>query len=127
MARFYRIVEKRTYRHRVKVCTLFITVIKKKKKLILCVCVVLGFLPRETAQHHQNNIIELLDETLEISGIKPEEIDIVCFTKGPGMGAPLVSVATVARTVAQLWNKPLIPVNHCIARILFNHKQIFLQ
>lgn len=56
---------------------------------------------------------------MKTSGIKPEQIDIVCFTKGPGIGAPLVSVAAVARTIAQLWNKPLIPVNHCIARILF--------
>ena len=33
------------------------------------------------------------------------------------MGAPLVSVAVVARTVAQLWNKPIVGVNHCIGRI----------
>ena len=33
------------------------------------------------------------------------------------MGAPLVSVAVGARTVAQLWKKPLIGVNHCIAHI----------
>jgi len=33
------------------------------------------------------------------------------------MGAPLVSVAVVARTVAQLWNKPLLGVNHCIGHI----------
>ncbi|XP_030664227.1 probable tRNA N6-adenosine threonylcarbamoyltransferase isoform X2 [Nomascus leucogenys] len=36
---------------------------------------------------------------------------------GPGMGAPLVAVAVVARTVAQLWNKPLVGVNHCIGHI----------
>ena len=35
------------------------------------------------------------------------------------MGAPLVSVAVVARTVAQLWNKPVVAVNHCIARMLY--------
>jgi len=38
---------------------------------------------------------------------------------GPGMAAPLVSVAVVARTVAQLWNKPIVAVNHCIARMLY--------
>jgi N6-L-threonylcarbamoyladenine synthase len=36
--------------------------------------------------------------------------------KGPGMGAPLVSVAIVARTLALLWNKPIVGVNHCIGR-----------
>lgn len=76
-----------------------------------------GFLPRETAHHHRTNITSLLRESLEKADVSPSDIDIVCFTKGPGMGAPLVSVAVVARTVAQLWNKPLIPVNHCIAHI----------
>ena len=33
------------------------------------------------------------------------------------MGAPLVTVAVVARTVSQLWGKPLIGVNHCIGHI----------
>ncbi|KAI3366957.1 hypothetical protein L3Q82_009601 [Scortum barcoo] len=37
--------------------------------------------------------------------------------QGPGMGAPLVTVALVARTVAQLWGKPLLGVNHCIGHI----------
>lgn len=36
---------------------------------------------------------------------------------GPGMGAPLVTVALVARTVAQLWGKPLLGVNHCVGHI----------
>lgn len=51
-----------------------------------------------------------------MANVKPKDIDVICFTKGPGMGAPLVSVALVARTLAQLWNKPIVGVNHCIAR-----------
>lgn len=45
------------------------------------------------------------------------DINVVCFTKGPGMAPPLLTVAIVARTVAQLWNKPIIGVNHCIGHI----------
>lgn len=77
-----------------------------------------GFLPKETAVHHRENILEVLQETIKKSGIKVEDIDVVCYTKGPGMGAPLVTVAMVARTVAQIWNKPLLGINHCIGRIL---------
>ena len=44
--------------------------------------------------------------------------NLFCLFTGPGMGAPLVSTALVARTVAQLWNKPIVAVNHCIGRIL---------
>ena len=59
----------------------------------------------------------MLRRALDEAKVKPEDIDCVCFTKGPGMGAPLVSTAVVARTVAQLWKKPLVAVNHCIAHI----------
>lgn len=95
-----------------------------------------GFKPGDTAKHHQLNIVPLILEALNEAKvhilvfsakicsiffswnlqITPKEIDVVCYTKGPGMGAPLVSVAVVARTVAQLWNKPIIGVNHCIGR-----------
>ncbi|CAB3378718.1 Hypothetical predicted protein [Cloeon dipterum] len=76
-----------------------------------------GFLPRETAKHHRENIIPLIKLALKEADIKPEEIDVICYTKGPGMGAPLVGVAVVSRTLAQLWNKPIIGVNHCIGHI----------
>lgn len=33
------------------------------------------------------------------------------------MAGPLQVVAIVARVLAQLWNKPLIGVNHCVAHI----------
>ncbi|XP_078458309.1 tRNA N6-adenosine threonylcarbamoyltransferase isoform X2 [Lampetra fluviatilis] len=76
-----------------------------------------GFLPRDTAKHHQERVLEILQKALDEAGIAPVEIDCVAYTKGPGMGAPLVSVALVARTVAQLWSKPLVGVNHCIGHI----------
>lgn len=76
-----------------------------------------GFLPRETAQHHQENIHEVLREALDEAGITPRDIDVVCYTKGPGMGAPLMVGAIVARTCAKLWKKPILGVNHCIGHI----------
>ncbi|XP_022340056.1 putative tRNA N6-adenosine threonylcarbamoyltransferase isoform X1 [Crassostrea virginica] len=83
-----------------------------------------GFLPKNTAQHHREHALEVLQKALDEAKITSEEIDVVCYTKGPGMGAPLVSTAIVARTVAQLWGKPMIAVNHCIGRILFKCSDI---
>jgi tRNA A37 threonylcarbamoyltransferase TsaD len=77
-----------------------------------------GFLPKETAQHHRSIILAVLSQALQEAAVMPEQIDIVCYTKGPGMAPPLLIVAIVARTIAQLWNKPIIGVNHCIGRIL---------
>lgn len=76
-----------------------------------------GFKPAETARHHNAVILDLLDQAMKEAKLTHADIDIVSYTKGPGMGAPLVSTAIVARTIAQLWSKPLIPVNHCIAHI----------
>jgi len=76
-----------------------------------------GFKPADTARHHNSVILDLIEQSLEEANIKHNDVDIVCYTKGPGMGAPLVSTAIVARTIAQIWQKPLIPVNHCIAHI----------
>ncbi|KAJ8919658.1 hypothetical protein NQ315_006185 [Exocentrus adspersus] len=76
-----------------------------------------GFLPKETAQHHRQKVLSVLKQCLEEAGVSPSEIDVVCYTKGPGMGAPLSTVAVVAKTVAQLWNKPILGVNHCIGHI----------
>jgi len=76
-----------------------------------------GFLPRHTAEHHRSKVLELVATALKEANMTPTDIDCVSYTKGPGMGAPLVCTAVVARTLAQLWNVPLIPVNHCIAHI----------
>lgn len=49
--------------------------------------------------------------------MRVEDVDCICYTKGPGMGAPLGSVAIAARTMSQLWDKPLVGVNHCVGHI----------
>ena len=51
------------------------------------------------------------------AGIKAEEVDVVCYTKGPGMGGPLRSCAVAARMLSILWDKPLVGVNHCVGHI----------
>jgi len=76
-----------------------------------------GFIPHDTAKHHQANVLEVLHQALSEANINPQEIDAIAYTKGPGMAAPLISVAIVVRTVAQLWNKPIVAVNHCIGHI----------
>ncbi|CAA6672858.1 unnamed protein product [Spirodela intermedia] len=45
------------------------------------------------------------------------DVDCLCYTRGPGMGAPLQVSAVAVRVLAQLWKKPLVAVNHCVAHI----------
>ena len=76
-----------------------------------------GFQPRETALHHQQHIVGLVKESLKVAKLKVADISCICYTKGPGMGGPLQSCAIVARVISQLWKKPLVGVNHCVAHI----------
>ncbi|KAI9248751.1 putative tRNA threonylcarbamoyladenosine biosynthesis protein osgep-like protein [Sporodiniella umbellata] len=76
-----------------------------------------GFLPRDTAQHHRDCVLAVTQKAFREAKITTEEVDVVCYTKGPGMGAPLLSTALVARTLALMWNKPMVGVNHCVGHI----------
>lgn len=76
-----------------------------------------GFLPRDTARHHRNWVNRIIKQALVDAKIRGTDIDCICFTQGPGMGAPLESVVIAARTLAQLWGIPLVGVNHCVGHI----------
>lgn len=76
-----------------------------------------GFLPKDTAAHHRRWVVRLTKQAMKQAGISLADIDCICFTQGPGMGAPLGSVAIAARTLSQLWRKPLVGVNHCVGHI----------
>ncbi|KAK8145820.1 putative tRNA threonylcarbamoyladenosine biosynthesis protein kae1 [Beauveria asiatica] len=78
-----------------------------------------GFLPKDTAAHHRRVFVSLARRALLAAGITDPgaQLSCVCFTQGPGMGAPLTSVAVGARALALLWRVPLVGVNHCVGHI----------
>lgn len=76
-----------------------------------------GFIPAKAAEFHRNCILDILDEALNESGIKIEDVEAIAYTRGPGIYSTLWVGALVARTLSVLYHKPLIPVNHCVAHI----------
>jgi len=76
-----------------------------------------GFLPRETAVHHQQWAVKLVQQALSEANLSPSDINCIAYTKGPGMGGPLIACAVVARTLSQSWKVPIIGVNHCVGHI----------
>lgn len=77
-----------------------------------------GVIPEQAARQQVRSIIPVIKEAL---GAKPiDEIDAIAVTIGPGLiGSLLVGVET-AKTLAYLWNKPIVPVNHLVAHIYAN-------
>ena len=82
-----------------------------------------GFLPKDTAKHHRAWIVKLIKQSLKEARITVDNVDCICYTRGPGMGAPLQSVAVAARMLSLLWGKDLVGVNHCVGRA-FMHEEV---
>jgi N6-L-threonylcarbamoyladenine synthase len=76
-----------------------------------------GFVPKPTAEHHRNQVLEILKEALDLAKISLKEVDVFCYTKGPGMAQPLSVGALVIRTLGLLYKKPIVGVNHCVGHI----------
>ena len=76
-----------------------------------------GIHPREAANHHVEVFPDLVRRAVEEAHVRPREIDAVAFSQGPGLGPCLRAGATVARMLSLAWDRPLVPVNHCVAHI----------
>lgn len=76
-----------------------------------------GIHPREAARHHADVADKVLDEAFTKARVKPNDISLVAFSQGPGLGPCLRTGATVARALSSYLNIPLVGVNHCIAHI----------
>ncbi len=76
-----------------------------------------GLHPREAANHHADVVTPLILKALEEANVSMKEIDVVSFSKGPGLGPCLRVAATAARSLSLLLNKPIIGVNHCVAHV----------
>lgn len=76
-----------------------------------------GIHPREAAEHHARWIPVLVGEALEDAGVDMDEIGLISFSRGPGLGPALRTVATAARTLAISLKIPIVGVNHCIGHI----------
>ncbi len=76
-----------------------------------------GIHPREAANFHAEHIVPLIKDALKESNLTLDDIDLVSFAKGPGLGPALRTVATAARSLSQNINVPLIGVNHCIGHV----------
>jgi len=74
-----------------------------------------GIHPREAAQHHSENIADIISRIF--NKVESSEVDIIAFSQGPGMGPCLRIVATASRLLALKLDVPLVGVNHCLAHV----------
>ena len=77
-----------------------------------------GVVPELASREHYRLIGPLFDILLERAGARPEDIDLVAVTRGPGLlGSLLVGVA-FAKSLALGLGRPLLGINHLHAHLL---------
>ncbi|MFR0367764.1 tRNA (adenosine(37)-N6)-threonylcarbamoyltransferase complex transferase subunit TsaD [Candidatus Phytoplasma palmae] len=76
-----------------------------------------GVVPEIASRKHSENITLILKEALDKSKLKIQEIDLIAVTQGPGLISSLFVGINAANTLAYIYQKPLIGVNHLIGHI----------
>lgn len=76
-----------------------------------------GVVPEIACRAHLEVLQPLLQEALSRAGASPQEVDAVAVTRGPGLIGALLMGLTAAKTLAWLWRRPLVAVNHVQAHL----------
>ena len=76
-----------------------------------------GIIPMDSAKHHKKVAHEVYEKAFKGTGIKEKEIDAIAFSQGPGLPPCLIEGMKFAKALCQKLNKPLVPVNHCVAHL----------
>lgn len=76
-----------------------------------------GVVPEVASRAHLESIVPVVRQAFDEAGIPPARVDAVAATAGPGLiGALLVGVSA-AKSLALVWDRPFIGVNHLEAHL----------
>lgn len=77
-----------------------------------------GVVPELASRAHQQNIVMVVKEAMERSGVERTDLDAIGFTRGPGLIGSLLVGVSFAKGMALGLGVPLIEVNHMQAHVL---------
>ena len=76
-----------------------------------------GLIPFKLGEHHVDVCGRILNQALNKAGLKIKNIDIISYSRSPGIGNALKVGCDVARSIHVLHKIPVIGVNHCVAHL----------
>ena len=80
-----------------------------------------GVVPEVASRHHIENITIVIEECLRKANMTIDEMDAIAVTYGPGLIGSLLIGVQAAKTLAYLYQKPLVPVHHIAGHIYANN------
>lgn len=76
-----------------------------------------GVVPEIASRNHVRNITIVIEECLKKANMKVDMVDAIAVTYGPGLIGSLLVGLEAAKTLAFVYNKPLVPVHHIAGHI----------
>jgi len=77
-----------------------------------------GVVPELASRDHVRRLIPLTALALERAGRQIEEVDLVAFTQGPGLGGALLVGASVATGIGLALGRPVVGIHHLEGHLL---------
>ncbi|WP_338592016.1 tRNA (adenosine(37)-N6)-threonylcarbamoyltransferase complex transferase subunit TsaD [Shewanella khirikhana] len=77
-----------------------------------------GVVPELASRDHVRKIVPLIREAMQRADTRIEDLDGICYTKGPGLIGALLVGACVGRSLAFSWNLPAVGVHHMEGHLL---------
>ena len=77
-----------------------------------------GVVPELASREHDKLIVPVLKEALHKSKISLNQIDVIAYTRGPGLLGSLLVGSSFAKSLSLSLNIPLVEINHMHAHIL---------
>lgn len=76
-----------------------------------------GVVPEIASRAHLENILPVMREAIEKAGVTRDSIDAIAIANQPGLAIALMVGVTAAKTLAFMWEKPLVAINHLHAHL----------
>jgi len=76
-----------------------------------------GVVPEIASRAHVEKICPVISRAIEQAGASEETIDAIAIANQPGLVVALMVGVTAAKTLAMVWQKPLIAINHVHAHL----------
>jgi N6-L-threonylcarbamoyladenine synthase len=77
-----------------------------------------GVVPELASRAHQQNIVPVVHQALQLANIDKKQLSAIAFTRGPGLMGSLLVGTSFSKSLAFGLEVPLLDVNHMQAHIL---------
>lgn len=82
-----------------------------------------GVVPELASRAHLKNIVPVVSSAVKRAGINKEDIDVIAYTRGPGLLGSLLVGNSFAKGLSEGLGIPMVDVNHLQAHVLAHFVQ----